>query len=59
VLLLVDVRSGQVTFFGDKIVHLEGVFRKLGCVAVVRSVIRILQSKKVSKDIYIKALKSK
>ena len=31
-------------FFGDKILHLESDFRKLGSVAVLRSLIRILRA---------------
>ena len=31
-------------FFGDKILHLESVFRKFGSVAVLRSIIRILRA---------------
>ena len=31
-------------FFGDKILHVEGDFRKLGSVAVLRSLIRILRA---------------
>jgi len=45
VLLLVDVRNGQVTvFFSDNILHLESDFRKLSSVAVLRSLIRILRA---------------
>jgi len=31
-------------FFGDKILHLESIFRELGSVAVLRSVISILHA---------------
>jgi len=44
VLLLVDMRNRQVTVFGNKILHLESVFQKLGSIAVLRSVIRILRA---------------
>ena len=37
-------------FFGDKIPHLESVFWKLGCVLVLRSLIRILHASLVQID---------
>ena len=39
----VDVPNRQL-FFGDKVIHLESDFRKLGSVAVLRSLIRILHA---------------
>jgi len=40
----VDVRNRQRTVFGDKILDIGGDFRKLGFVAVLRSLIRILRA---------------
>jgi len=44
-LMLTQRRKVRTTvFFGDKIPHLESVFWKLGCVPVLRSLIRILRA---------------
>ena len=43
-LLLLTCEIDKLLFFGDKILHLESDFRKLGSVAVLRSFIRILRT---------------
>ena len=44
------MRNRQVTVFGNKILHLESVFQKLGSIAVLRSLIRILRASLVQID---------
>jgi len=41
VLVLLTCEIDNELFFGDKILHLDSDFRKLGSVAVLRSLIRI------------------
>ena len=49
-LLLTQRKKWEQLFFGDKIPHLESIFWKLGCVPVLRSLIRILRASLVQID---------